>query len=146
MRYDLDLIYYKKGQHALECVQKGIATSYEQIKANPAQRLQTEENEGTTPSYERRRNKKRVIRTKNQGRLKSSTPTGLSRTIRFVASCFAQTAIMDNCVIRQHGHDATAHSHPTSQFLVAHDAMPLVSDDDMAVPAALSSGFTVAEL
>jgi hypothetical protein len=33
-------ILEKKGQHALECVQKGIATSYEQIKANPAQRLQ----------------------------------------------------------------------------------------------------------
>lgn len=53
---------------------------------------------------------------------------------------------MDNCVIRQHGHDATAHSHPTGQFLVAHDAMPLVGDDDMAIPAALSSGLTVTEL
>lgn len=83
---------------------------------------------------------------KAHGRLESSTPTGLSRTIRFVASCFAQTAIMDNCVIRQNGHDATAHSHSTGQFLVAHDAMPLVGDDDMAIPAALSSGLTVTEL
>lgn len=90
---------------------------------------------------------KRAILIKNShGHLEPSTPTGLSRTIRFVASCFAQTAIMDNCVIRQHGHDATAHSHSTGQFLVAHDAMPLVGDDDMAIPAALSSGLTVTEL
>jgi hypothetical protein len=81
------------------------------------------------------------------GRLKTSTPTGLSRcTVRFSARCFAQTAIMDNCVIRQHGHDAAAHSHSTSQFLVAHNTMPLVGDDNMTIPPALSSGFTIAEL
>lgn len=81
---------------------------------------------------------------KNHGRLKTSTPTGLSRAVRFSARCFAQTAIMDNCVIRQHGHYATAHSHSASQFLVAHDTMPLVGNDDMPIPAALPSGFTVA--
>lgn len=143
MRYDFDLIYYKKGQHALECVTKGYSHIIRTDKSQPS---------SATPKKKRmkeqhlamREDQKEQSGQKNHGCLKSSTPTGLSRTIRFVASCFAQTAIMDDCVIRQHGHHTTAHSHSTSQFLVAHNTVPLVGDDDVAIPAALPSGFTVA--
>ncbi len=51
----------------------------------------------------------------------------------------AQTAIVDDGIVGQHGHDAPA------QPLVAHAADPLVADDHAAVLAALAAGHAVAE-
>lgn len=80
------------------------------------------------------------------GCLVPSSPAGLPQSIRLGARRPAQTAIVDDGVVRQHGNDASAHPHPTGQLLVAHDAMPFVCDDDMAVPTALPSRLAVSEL
>lgn len=53
---------------------------------------------------------------------------------------------MDHRVVCQNGYHAPTHSHSTSQLLVADDAMPLICDDDMAVPTALTSRLAVSQL
>jgi hypothetical protein len=53
---------------------------------------------------------------------------------------------VDHRVIRQNGHNASTNTHTSSEFLVAHNAVPLVSYGDVPVAPTLSALNIIAQM
>ena len=53
---------------------------------------------------------------------------------------------MDDCIVRQHRNNRTAHPHAATELLVAHHAVSLIRDRHMPVSSALASFLIVAQM